>query len=87
MKLIKLVFVIIIGMVSSYIFQYVLFLLFVPDSCVYHNGKNEGFIIKTFYEINAVNGFHPEPNTINYSLTTASGFVIGILIYFRKSIK
>jgi hypothetical protein len=82
MKLLKLILSAIIGLASVFIFRSVLFLMLVPDSCVYHNGKEEGFIIKTFYEMNSGNGFHPEPNSMNNYLTLLLGGGIGISLYF-----
>jgi hypothetical protein len=63
-----------------FITRFFVFIISVPDECVYHNGKESGFIIKYFYGFTAENGYHPAPNLLNNILTSIIGTVIGLWI-------
>jgi len=72
---------VIIGVILGFIIRGILFSILVPDICAYHNGKESGFFISTFYDTPGWNGFHPAPNLLNNILTAIVGGLIGIIIY------
>lgn len=74
-------FAIIIGVAITYILRFFTFFILVPDPCIYHNGAEEGFLLKKLYSFEAVNGYHPEPNLLNDFIIITIGVCFGI-IYF-----
>jgi ABC-type antimicrobial peptide transport system permease subunit len=82
MKFLGIVISAVIGIIVIFIIRFILFLILVSDICAYHNGKETGFLIDTFYEMTSSSGYHPEPNTLNQILTTIIGGVLGLTFYF-----
>jgi len=67
------------GVILTLFLNFILFDILVPDFCVYHNGKESGFIIKVFYTMDS--GFHTTPNYLNIILTEALGIIFGLMTF------
>ena len=69
----------VLGVLAIGFLQFILFIIFVPDSCAYHTQSNERpFLIKYCYE-----GVHPTPNVLNIVLTIVIGLALGHFIAKR----
>lgn len=83
MKIGRIIISVIIGIVFAFVIREVLYSLIVVDDCVYHNGKEPGFIIEYFYDLPGWNGFHPAPNLLNNIVTPIIGGIIGFIVYYN----
>ena len=82
-KYIKISISLLIGIFFVLIVRELIFNFFIPDSCVFHLGRQEekGFWIRNFYYFSAVTGYHPAANSLNNTLTIISGICFGWLGY------
>ena len=85
MKVLKISIIILIGIFFMFFIRELLFSIFVPDPCDYHNHRiEEGFIIRNFYYFSGYTGYHPEPNILNTILTIVLGIIVGFLFYLAS---
>ncbi len=82
MKIGRIIISVIIGIALTFVIRELLYSLIVVDDCVYHNGKEPGFIIAYFYDLPGWNGFHPAPNLLNNIVTPVIGGLSGFIVYY-----
>lgn len=75
---------VILGIIVCSTVESALYSIFVTEECAYHNGKEPGVLLSSFYSFPAWNGFHPFPNALNFWLTVISGAILGGCFYFFR---
>jgi hypothetical protein len=82
-KKIKKTLVLFIIIIVTFIFNFLIEQIVIPDPCYYHMNDG-GFIFNLFYDLPAGNGGHPWPSNFNYIFTFFIGLTIGIIIQKKK---
>ncbi len=58
------------------IMNFIIYPIFIPDDCYYHN-HDTTFTIEILFDFPAANGYHPSPTKLGYLLFGIFGFLVG----------
>jgi hypothetical protein len=77
--LVKISMVIFFMVVYGLVMNFIIYPIFIPDDCYYHNHDTTN-TIELLFDFPAYNGYHPVPSKLGYLIFSVLGLIIGVLL-------